>query len=143
MMPFGSVTYDFYANVFFGGSIPSEDFPRLAARAAAFVDGMCGGLCRIVPEQDWPQLMFAVCAVADILHAEELMTRRAFSAGRDVASETVGDYSVSYANGALSGTETAFLDMKKREALKLYLSAVPALQNLFSVRSFLCSHHTR
>ena len=143
MMPFGCVDFDFYYNVFLGSAISSADFPRLAARAAEFVDGMCRGVCRSVPEQDWPQLMFAVCAVADILQAEELMTRRAFSAGRDVASETVGDYSVSYANSALSREETGFLEKKKRETVKLYLSAVPALQSLFSVRSFLCTHHIR
>lgn len=141
MMPFGCVDYDFYTNVFLGRE--TEDFPRLAARAGEFVDGLCRGKCRTVPERDWDLLRFAVCAVIELLEDEARMERRAFPDGATLAGETVGDYSVSYSNRALSCAEIEYLDKKKREAAIRYLSAVPALKSLFSVRSFPCIHHIR
>lgn len=134
MMPFACVEYDFYANVFLGAKLGPEDFPRLAARGMRFVDGMCRGKCRAVPEQDWPQIQFAVCAVAEILADEERLENRC-----GITSETVGNYSVKY--GALSRDEREYPDRKKRDALALYLSDVPALRGLFEVRSFACMHH--
>lgn len=137
MMPFGRVDYDFYANVFLGRAVEPEEFPRLAARAGEYVDGLCRGKCGTVPEQDWDLVRFAVCAVIELAQDEERVERRAFFEGK--TSETVGNYSVSY--GIFSPSEIQYLERKKREAAARYLAAVPALKSLFTVRSFPCIHH--
>ena len=124
------VDCDFYTNVYLGRAVEPEDFPRLAARAGEYVDGLCRGRCGSVPEQDRDLVRFAVCAVIELLQDQERMERRAFTEGK--TSETVGSYSVSY--GALSQTG---------EAVARYLAAVPALRALFTVRSFPCIHHIR
>ena len=139
MMPFGRVDYDFYTNVFLGRAVEPEEFPRLAARAGEYVDGLCGGKCAIVPERDWDLMRFAVCAVIELTRDEERVERRAFTEGK--TSETVGNYSVSY--GTFSPAEAQYLERKKREAAARYLAAVPALRSLFTVRSFPCIHHIR
>ena len=133
------VDCDFYTNVYLGRAVEPEDFPRLAARAGEYVDGLCRGRCGSVPEQDRDLVRFAVCAVIELLQDQERMERRAFTEGK--TSETVGSYSVSY--GALSQTGARYLEEKKREAVARYLAAVPALRALFTVRSFPCRHHIR
>ena len=139
MMPFGRVDYDFYTNVFLGRAVEPEAFPRLAARAGEYVDGLCRGKCAVVPEQDWDLMRFAVCAVIELTQAEEQVEKRVLAGGK--TSETVGNYSVSY--GGFSPAETQYLERKKREAAARYLAAVPALRSLFTVRSFPCIHHIR
>lgn len=133
------VDYDFYANVFLGRTVEPEDFPRLAARAGEYVDGLCRGRCGSVPEKDRDLVRFAVCAVIELTRDEERLERRVFAEGK--TSETVGNYSVSYGN--FSQTEARYLEQRKREAAARYLSAVPALRSLFTVRSFPCMHHIR
>lgn len=133
------VDYDFYVNVFLGRAVEPEEFPRLAARAGEYVDGLCRGRCGIVPEKDRELVRFAVCAVIELTQDEERLEKRALAEGK--TSETVGSYSVSY--GSFSGTEIQYLERKKREAAARYLAAVPALRNLFTVRSYPCMHHIR
>lgn len=138
MMP--PVDYDFYANVFLGRELEPVRFPRLAARAGEFVEELCRGKCGSVPEQDWDLLRFAVCAVVEVLLNEERMEQRVFSGENNIVSESVGGYSVSYGSRALDSQTADYLERKKKEAAVRFLSAVPALQSLFCVRSFLCLH---
>lgn len=133
------VDYDFYTNVFLGRAVDPAEFPRLAARAGEYVDGLCRGRCATVPEKDRDLVRFAVCAVIELTRDEERLEQRAFAEGK--TSETVGSYSVRY--GGFSGTEIQYLERKKREAAARYLAAVPALRSLFTVRSFPCMHHIR
>ena len=73
------VDCDFYTNVYLGRAVEPEDFPRLAARAGEYVDGLCRGRCGSVPEQDRDLVRFAVCAVIELLQDQERMERRAFT----------------------------------------------------------------
>ena len=99
------------------------------------------GKCKAVPQDDWDLLRFAVCAVIEVIQDEERLERRLFSGESMIAAETVGDYSVSYVSRSVSNAEIQFLEKKKTDAAARYLSAVPALKCLFSVRSFPCIHH--
>ena len=68
------------------------------------------------------------------------MEQRVFSGENNIVSESVGGYSVSYGSRALDSQAAGYLERKKKEAAVRFLSAVPALQSLFCVRSFLCLH---
>ena len=130
------VDYDFYVNVYLGNAIEPEDFPRLSLRASEYVYSLTRGLCEKVPEEQRDAVQRAICAVADVLLDEQRMTAR-------IASETVGSHSVSYGSPSLSAAEIEYLGNRKRDAVLLYLSEIPALASLFKVRSFPCIHRTR
>lgn len=142
MTAFDSLNYDFYTAVYLGSVIEVEEFPELAARAKDYIAGVTRGLWRRVPERDWTALKKAACAVAEILRDERCAVRRAF-AEKPVESEKVGEYSVAYGSAALSGAEKQYLEERKRETLKVYLSGIPTLKCLFEVRSMPCMHHIR
>lgn len=55
--------YDYYSNVYLGTAISSDDFPRLAMRASAFLDYATMG--RVAKHADWDAVKLACCAVAD------------------------------------------------------------------------------
>lgn len=135
--------YDFYANVYFGNSISPGDFPRLSARASEYIYGLTRGLCENVPREQRDAVQRAVCAVAEAMLDEQHMTARSFSAEKTVSSETVGSHSVSYGSTSPTGTEIEYLANRKKDAVLLYLSEIPALASLFKVRSFKCIHRTR
>ncbi len=137
------VDYDFYVNVYLGNAIEPEDFPRLSLRASEYVYSLTRGLCEKVPEEQRDAVQRAICAVADVLLDEQRMTARSFSAEKTIASETVGSHSVSYGSPSLSAAEIEYLGDRKRDAVLLYLSEIPALASLFKVRSFPCIHRTR
>ncbi|MDE7242772.1 MAG: hypothetical protein K2O18_02175 [Oscillospiraceae bacterium] len=120
--------FDFYCNVFLGRLIPEENFSGLAGKAADFIR-FAVGPWQPSSDQDRLALLKAVCAVAEILQDEEQ--------SGSFAKETVGDYSVSYQSSSLSP------ERRKLDAIKIYLSGVPALAGLFRVRSFPCSHRIR
>jgi hypothetical protein len=132
------VDYDFYANVFQGNTISPDDLSRLAARAFDYVNGKTRGLAEKAQGRDREAVQRAVCAVAEVLQDEARMSAKAFSEGAEVSSETVGSWSRSYRSSSLSGNEAAYLDGRKREALDLYLGALPAFSGLFKVRSYRC-----
>lgn len=135
--------YDFYANVYLGNAIEPEDFPQLSMRASEYIYGLTRGLCEKVPQEQRGAVQRAVCAVAEILLDEQRMTARSFSQGQAVSSETVGSHSVTYGSASISGSEIEYLADRKKSAILMYLSEIPALASLFKVRSFKCTHRTR
>ena len=54
--------YDYYSNVYLGTAISSDDFPRLAMRASAFLDYATQG--RVAQHAAWDAVPMACCAVA-------------------------------------------------------------------------------
>ena len=100
-----SPDYTFYADVYFGNQIPEADFPRLTARASAFLDGLGCDLTG-VPEEVMKK---AVCAVAEAWQTNEQ--------GGDVVSQTVGSWSKTFASGSRPKTG----DQRLLEAAQLYL----------------------
>lgn len=139
----GYADYDFYRNVYVGQSISAQDFPPLMERATDYVRGMTGGRSDRVREEDREAVQKAACAVAEALSEEESMRAGAFSGQQAVASESVGGWSRTYRAASLSSAETEYLEGRKRQALLLYLSGIPALAALFQVRSYSCGHTVR
>ena len=132
--------YDFYANVYLGDKITPEDFPRLALRASEYIRRLTR--CRVerVPKCQRQPIQLAVCAVAELMQDERRMVSRSFSGEQVVSSESVGSHSVTYGSPSISSSEADYIANQKRETALNYLCTVPALADMFGVRSQRCTH---
>lgn len=85
--------YTFYTGTFLGTAIASADFAALALRASAAIDQMTFGRAAVdfAASLNVTAIKNAMCAVA-----EELQRQDANSNVDGVASESQGNYSVSY-----------------------------------------------
>lgn len=93
--------YTYYTSQYIGNAITETDFPRLAARATAFIDYYTGG--KAAGSSETTKLADACCAIAEQYQVIEKARLSASSASGEMASQTVGAYSVTYR----SGTESA------------------------------------
>lgn len=132
--------YDFYLNVYLGNVIPPEEFPRLAERASEYVCGVTKGLAEKVSGRDLEAVRKAVCAVAEVILDENIMTAGVFSGEPAVSSESVGGWSRSYSSLGLSAAQVENIAARKRDAILLYLGEIPAFAGIFRVRSYRCLH---
>ena len=89
--------YAFYINTY-AGSLTSEEFSRLAVRAAAYVDRMTFGKAKNATGDDLKAVKMAECAIVDELANQEQ--------GGIVTSETNDGISRSYATGAVVRSAT-------------------------------------
>lgn len=100
--------YEYYAGIY-GGTLAVADFVRLARAASAQIDAMTfGRAARVTDEGTLEKLRDACCAVVDLLLAEER--------GGEVASETVGKWSRTYATSGKSFAQ------RRYDAVALYLA---------------------
>lgn len=132
--------YDFYLNVYFGDTISPEDFPRLSERASEYIYSVTKGIAEKVSGRDMEAVQKAVCAVAEVLLDESIMTASAFSGEAAISSETVGSWSRSYSKPTLSDAQVGNIAARKRDAILLYLGETPAFSSIFKVRSYRCPH---
>lgn len=121
--------YEFYTNQFFGDSISGTDFPRLAMRASYFLDYYTMGKAKKNP--DAQELKMACCAVAEqykTIEAAKKAVSDSIGGAGVKKSETVGSYSVSYADGeenaksVISDASTSLVN-----AARLYLAGTGLL----------------
>lgn len=98
------VDYDYYINTYLGNTISSDDFPRLAARATAYLRGIS---CAAEHPDD-EAVKMAVCAVAEAWQRNE--------EGGEIISQSVGSWSRTYASTGRSK------DSVLLEAARLYLN---------------------
>lgn len=110
--------YSYYSVIYLGISIDAEDFPRLAARASAYIDWITMG--RAKQRAELEEVKMACCALAEEYKAIETaraLANRSLSAAMETGgvsgemqSETVGSWSRSYRSGgdsALSAQKAA------------------------------------
>jgi hypothetical protein len=88
------VDYVFYSGTYLGAAITPSDFPRLALRASEVIDRLTYDRTAALvtdgtDEATIAKVQMATCAVAEQLQALE-------ASGGAVASEHVGNYSVTY-----------------------------------------------
>ncbi|WP_461368078.1 head-tail connector protein [Candidatus Darwinibacter acetoxidans] len=96
--------YSYYIDEYHGNQIPEPDFPRLIARAGAYLArAVCGS-----PDPD--NYKMAACAVAEAWQTNEQ--------GGDLASQSVGSWSRSYADRKPKSDNQRLL-----EAAQLYLGS--------------------
>lgn len=111
------VTYEFYMQEYKGTDIPSSaDFDHVLVRAQAMVDRMVINAAPLNIEAIRRRYMLAVCAVADCLYSQQQ------SGGGAVASESVGNHSVSYVSRSV-----ADLYKEQRKAAEMYLTGTGLL----------------
>ena len=106
--------YKFYTDVFLGKAIPAEEFTRYALLSTQYVNNVTFG--RINADSPIDEAKMACCAVAEIYYTVKDATSKAISG---IASEKVGDYSVSYSS-ASKETEKS-VKAKRYSTAKLWL----------------------
>lgn len=128
----------FYSNEYYGRAINAEDFPRLAARASAFLDYCTMNRAKSCP--DMPELKMACCALAEQYQAIETaqyaaqksLSVSAETTGAEVSSETVGSWSKSYRSGGESASAALKSTQNSQEALyetaRMYLGSTGLLR---------------
>ena len=99
--------YPFYAGEYQGAAISEDDFPRLSARASAYLDYITSGYAGAHPEDE--AVMLAVCAVAEAWQVNE--------SGGEVVSESVGKWSRTFSTGGKTR------EARLLEAARMYLPA--------------------
>ena len=86
--------YQYYATVYLGTAIAESDFPRLALRASQVIDNLTFGRAT-TDTNNTDAIKNAMCAVA-----EELQKQDQNNGVDGIASESQGQYSVSYVAGS-------------------------------------------
>lgn len=103
--------YYFYITAYMGTAINSENFPRLALRASAFLDYYTQG--RAADNSNLDALKMACCALAERYQAietaqklaDKALTAAVAAGGAELQSQTVGGWSKSYRSGGGSAAE--------------------------------------
>lgn len=103
--------YTFYTNTYHGTKLAAADYSYYAERASDYLDDVTNGriTADILADSGTETLIKKACCAA----ADEMLTA---DSGGAKSSESVGDYSVSYASG---NTESG--SVKLNRAVKLYL----------------------
>ncbi len=104
--------YEFYKDTFGGTMISESEFTRLMIIASAYVDKITFNRAMEISEDDptYRLLKLAACDIAEVLKRED--------EGGEIQSESVGSYSVSYAD---TPTKKLSLEEKIIQAGKRYL----------------------
>lgn len=103
-------TYEWYADTFQGGAIPSfEGFASVITEAEAYIDYITRGRITEATEA----VKKATCAVAEVIY------KQINDEASTVTSESVGNHSKSYAKQSKS---TAEREAEKARKARLYLS---------------------
>lgn len=114
--------YAYYIGTFYGDQFDDPDeFVRCAARASEYIDRITMNRAQdyVILHPDNEAVKKACCALAEQYHQIRTAKETAMTADGAIASESVGNHSVSYR----SGTETAaVLEADLRKIAASYLS---------------------
>lgn len=113
--------YKFYSKNY-KGNMPESDFDRLVIRASAEVQKNIFNRDIIGYEEE---VQMATCSITDILlKIEQLeLNKENIISGKEVKSESVGDYSKTYNNSTLTDIDIQLANQKEKmkEELRMYL----------------------
>ena len=115
------VSYEFYTNMYRGGSIPAQDWMTFEARAAAQLARYKRIYTVTVPEYEPDAEFKAICAMAEAL---AYFTAALNGTGGPVSSASIGSVSVSYAGASGGGAVDLSAKGQERELYRcasLYL----------------------
>lgn len=133
--------YDYYSNVYLGSAISSDDFPRMAMRASAFLDYATMG--RAAKHANLDAVKMACCAVADdyqTIDTARALANKSLSASLEATSggtgelqsQSVGSWSKTYRSGGSSASEALGVTANAQETLfataAMYLSGTGLLR---------------
>lgn len=109
--------YMYYVDVFKGNTIPVESFDQIVMKASAFVRQITFNQ---IEEPIIDDVKDAVCSVCDVIFEDERILKR--TNGKDVKSENIDGYSVTYVAEAKDGqTHNELLERKMYSAARMYL----------------------
>jgi hypothetical protein len=114
------VDYAYYTTTYLGAAIASADFARLASRASAMIDIITynRAVAIILADTDddtIDKIQMATCAVAEVYGMLEKLPGES---GGEIASERVGNVSVTYVQNS---TSTISDNAKMMNAARMYL----------------------
>lgn len=124
--------YTYYHTQYIGSAITEPDFPKLAARATAFIDYYTRG--KAAGSSETTKLADACCAIAEQYQVIEKARLSASSASGEMASQTVGAYSVTYRSGMESA---AAAEAQLAHIAQMYLAGTGLLYR--GVKCHVCS----
>ena len=104
MMMYADYTY--YSESYGGSAVSADDFPRLAAKASAYIDSVTMG--RAAANTDNDRLKCCCCDLVETLHSSE------DTGGMLKQSETVGSWSYTLNSAAADKTVEDFMYTKCR-----------------------------
>jgi hypothetical protein len=115
-------TYSQYTTDYLGTAIASADFAALALRASAYIDQLTYQRAAAIvlagtETANIALIMMATCAVAEQL---QTINTSGSSGGGGIKSESIGNYSVTYADGTFATFSTT---AKLSQLAKLYLGS--------------------
>lgn len=111
-----TVDYNYYVGVYLGSSIEFGEWPKIAREACAYIDEITYGRLRrfsSIPEE----VQLAVCAVADVIHAQHAAERHQSEAA-GVKSFSNDGYSETLVDAAQLSKDFA---RRKADAAAVYL----------------------
>lgn len=110
--------YAYYTGTYLGSAVSSSDFSVLSTRASAALDRLSYGRVSPVIAEDTDLVTIDLIKMATCAMVDELNSATITGTGGGVTSESVGGYSVSYAQGA-PATLTTLTKMKQAAATYL------------------------
>ena len=137
--------YDYYSNVYLGSAISSDDFPRMAMRASAFLDYATMG--RAAKHANLDAVKMACCAVADdyqTIDTARALANKSLSASLEATSggtgelqsQSVGSWSKTYRSGGSSASEALGVTANAQETLFATAAMYLAGTGLLRVRGY-------
>lgn len=111
------VNYSYYTEKY-GGTLTKKEFGRYVLKACAHVRRITFGRAELNSDMD--EVKMAACAVCDLL-CEDADRRKQYG-GRNVASENIDGYAVSYAQEQMAGdTAEEVINRKVYQAAEVFL----------------------
>lgn len=122
-------TFDFYQNTYKGSLIPDEaTFDTNCMKAGRYLGSYTTNKAFQESVKSLDEVKLCVCELAESFFVEaKRISTIASNDGKEVSSERVGDYSVSYATGSNSSTSEKSLKVKRDNIITGYLAATGIL----------------
>lgn len=125
------VDYSYYIEVYKGASLSENEFPMLAERASDYVTYITYGRAT----EDSESVKRAICALAESYKVIFKAQMAASSDSGEIASQTVGSYSVTYRSSA------DLAEAQRRELYKVAQMYLGSTGLLYRGRCGFCTHH--
>lgn len=114
--------YEYYTGTYGGTALTEEDFQPCAVRASLLLDEMTLG--RVAGAADLDEVKQACCAIAEQVPGLKQAEAAAASSGGAIASQKVGNFSVTYRSGA---SALSVIRASMEDLARLYLGGTGLL----------------
>lgn len=125
--------YTYYIETYKGASISEKDFPMLAERASDYITYLTFGRAT----EDNEKVKRAACAMAEAYQVIFKAQSAAISESGEIASQTVGSYSVTYRSSA------DLAESQRKELYKIAQMYLGSTGLLYRGRCGVCTRHTQ